>query len=152
MGSEEAGGGRRSASPCGNTWTRRFDVLLLRFIERRARHRVTARRRASENEHIVPNVWRARLHLGSKLCPRHNDRILVEKTNRGGGGTQTGRTLPLDGRVLVLQAVHDGSPVALHCIVVRPDDLLKRRHGDVPAHAHGRGVMFSCRVMVMGGE
>lgn len=42
--------------------------------------------------------------------------------------------IPLDRGVLVLQAVHYGSPVALHGIVVRPDNLLKRGHGDVPRH------------------
>lgn len=42
--------------------------------------------------------------------------------------------VPLDRSVLVLQAVHYGSPVALHGIVVRPDNLLKRGHGDVPRH------------------
>lgn len=42
--------------------------------------------------------------------------------------------IPLDRGVLVLQAVHYGSPVALHGIVVRPDNLLKRGHGDIPRH------------------
>lgn len=42
--------------------------------------------------------------------------------------------IPLDRGVLVLQAVHYGSPVALHGIVVRPHNLLKRGHGDVPRH------------------
>lgn len=34
-------------------------------------------------------------------------------------------TVPLDGGVRVLQAVHDGSPMALHGIVVRGYDLLE---------------------------
>lgn len=43
-------------------------------------------------------------------------------------------TVPLDGGVLVFQAVHDGSPMALYGVVVRRYDLLKRGHGDVAGH------------------
>lgn len=42
--------------------------------------------------------------------------------------------VPLNGGVLVLQAVHDSSPMTLHGIVVRRDNLLKRGHGDVAGH------------------
>lgn len=49
-------------------------------------------------------------------------------------GLSKGGEVPLDRGVLVLQAVHYGSPVALHCIMVCPHYLLKRGHGNISAH------------------
>lgn len=54
------------------------------------------------------------------------------------------RKSPLNRSILVFQAVYYSPSVALHCIVICPNNLLKRGHGDIAKQTYTKAKNNEC--------